>query len=180
VSTAFDTPGLSYTNAVAQGSAFSHNAGFSLNLPIQLLPSLNVVARNLGDAKFKSTTLYKFSANASGVPADEPMSLDGALGISPVLGRGAFLNMVLQYRDFLNSSNRPILHRMALGLETSFRNSFFIRGGLSNLWPSAGVGFRRGDTSELSFSWYSEDRARSGDRSREIRYSFQYQVRAHH
>jgi hypothetical protein len=168
---------LGYNQGLAQGSALSHNVGAALTLPYQYLPSINLVARNLLGAKYSSYTFIPLAKNTEGVPETELMTLDAGLGLVNKFARGVALNTVLELRDATNVSGMSIFTRAALGLELSFRESFFIRGGIGSGYPSAGMGFKT-PKGEMNLGWFSEETG-SGLRSeRDSRYILHYSIRA--
>lgn len=168
---------LGYNQNISQGAAISHNFGFALSLPFQFLPSFNLVARNARGAKFSSFSLIPLARNSSDPPPDEAMSVDAALGIKPKIGLGAYSNILLQLRDVSNTSKVPLQGRISFGLEISFRDSFFLRGGWGGGYPNGGFGLRR-KGSDFSLGWISEDVGSTYHGQRDIRYILQYQARA--
>ncbi len=167
---------LSYKKGLAQGSAFSHNLALALTIPVKLVPSFHLVVRNLGSAQFQSSTLVSFAQGISGTPADEPMTLDGALGLQAHLSGGVKMNVVGEYRDMSNQSSLSIGRRLAFGTEFVFYNQFFLRGGLSGLNPSAGVGIRHGK-GEIAFTYQTVDLGSSTQIVPDARYLIHYQLR---
>jgi hypothetical protein len=172
-----NTSPLGYNQGLASGAAASHNLGLSLTLPRLYLPSFHVVARNVLGAHYSSYTIVPLAKNSSGPPPDEEMTIDAGVGWTNKLGKGASFTSSFVYRDATNRSDTSLLERGALGLEFGFRDSFFIRGGYGSGYPSAGFGFRR-PKAEFAFSWYSEETGDSFHSERDIRYIFQYQLRA--
>lgn len=168
---------LGYDKGLSQGTALSHNFGLALTAPMQFLPSLNFVARNVFGANFMPFTVLNFANSPSGVPATEPMTVDGSLSIQPRLGRGVSLNLVLEGRDLLNTTNLPWLTRVALGAELVIQNRVFLRGGWGSGYPSAGLGVRS-KTSEISFSWFSEELGSQYALQRDQHFMIHYQIRA--
>jgi hypothetical protein len=168
---------LGYNEGIQKGSGISHNLGVALTLPYTYLPAFNLVARNVLGLRYSLRSLVPLAQNSSGTLGDEPMSLDAAVSISPRLGSGAFMNLILQYKDIQNTCGMPVLGRLSLGTELSFRDTFFLRGGWGSGYPSAGFGFRH-KRAELSFGWHSEEIGAGYRDQRDMRYSFNYQVRA--
>jgi hypothetical protein len=170
--------GIGYNQNIAQGSAFSHNAGFALTLPYEFLPSFNLVARNIFGTEYQSSTLYSFTPTPNGVPATEPMTFDASISVQPKVGSGAYFNFVLQDRDLVGKSGVSIFGRLALAAEFSFRDMFFLRSGWGSGYPSLGIGLRRANGGDLSLTWYSEEVGSGYHSVRDLRYLFQYQLRS--
>lgn len=171
------TTPLGYNQGLYQGSALSHNFGFALTLPIRYLPSLNVVARNVLGANFNSFSLISFAKNAAGAPPREPMTVDASFSLQPKLGSGSYMNFVVEERDLTGRSGVSLFGRLAVGLETSLRDLFFVRLGWGSGYPAAGIGFRR-KAGEFSLTYHTEDIGTSYHELRETKFLLQYQVRA--
>ncbi len=169
-----DATGLSYKNALAEGTALSHTAGFALTFPLRYIPQLAIVARNLGNARFSSTTLLKQAKNPTGAPADEPMSFDVGVGASPKLGSMAHVNWAVQGRDLLGASGYSIIQRVVVGAELSFRDFLFFRGGWGSAYFHGGVGLRR-SKSQFNLTFYNEEIGTPSDSSKDTRIQFHYQ-----
>lgn len=165
-----------YFGGVAQGAAFSHNLGFTLSLPVAYLPKVSLVARNIGGARYKPTSLLKVAQNPTGPPPTEKMSIDGAMNFEPRLTRRTKLNMNFQYRDATNTSGTPLLMRAALGFELGLNDFFFIRTGFSGGYPSFGIGVSR-PRADIHFTYYNESLTSKFRGQKETIYMFQYQVR---
>lgn len=168
---------MGWNQQLAQGSGFSHNFGLSLTLPFVYLPSIHVVARDIGGLKFNNKSLYGFASNAQGVPEVEKTSLDAAMGFVTKIGRGFQLNSQLAYRDALDVSELPKLAHVAIGLEFSVREKFYLRGGFGSGYPSAGIGIKT-THSELNLSWFSEELSGAYRAERDIRYMLHYVLKA--
>jgi hypothetical protein len=166
----------SYTDGIKEGTAISHNFGFALTLPFRFLPALNLVARNIGGARYRSTKLLSVAKNSAGVPDTEPMTVDASLSVQPKIGNGTSFNIVLQGKDLTNRSHIGPLGRIALGLEFMAREVFFIRGGYGNGYPAAGIGLKT-KKGELSLSWYNEEIGDGFHAERDSRFIFHYQMR---
>lgn len=168
---------LGYNQGLGQGAALSHNVGFSLTLPIRLLPSFNLVARNILDATFREFTLLPLARNTSGVPPSERTTYDASFSIQPKVRGGHHMNLMVVYRDLSNVSQVSYLGRLAAGAEINVRDRFYLRGGWGSGYPSAGLGLKQ-NRSEFSLSWFSEELGAGYHSLRDVRYLLQYQVRA--
>ncbi|MCM0605831.1 MAG: hypothetical protein KA715_07040 [Xanthomonadaceae bacterium] len=169
---------LSFTRGLQQGSGFSHNLGFTMTFPYQMLPTLSLVARNMFGTVYGTSVLLPIATGSSGAPATDPMSLDASFSITPRIGPNSFMNCVFAFRDFLNSSSLNVFTRLAAGVEFDFKKTFFVRAGFGSGFPSMGLGFRR-DKGEIHLAWVGEEIGSSGFQSRiERRWILQIQARA--
>ena len=171
-----DTTPMGYNQGLASGSGLSHNICFALTLPIAYLPSFNLVARNLLGLHFSDFSALPLARNRSGAPPDEPTSYDAAVGFVSKIGAGIYFNIVGEYRDLTDTSGVSLYGRLAGGIELSLRDAFFLRGGWSGGYPSAGVGLRR-KGGDFSVTWYSEEIGGGYHSVRDQRYMLHYQVR---
>lgn len=169
-------PDLAYRNKVAQGAAMSHNAGFALSLPFTYLPAINIVGRNLGNTKYNKSSILYSATSTTGTPKTDNMSIDVAMSGEPKLGGGVTMRYSLEYRDLMSVSGVSPMGHAALGTEISFRDRFFLRGGLSSGYPSAGIGMQS-DKAKLGFAWHSEEIGGGFREIRDIRYMIQIQLR---
>ena len=176
VESASTTP-MGYNQFLHQGSALSHNLGASLNLPMQYLPSFNVVARNVLGANYGTYSVVNLTKNPSSAPADEPMTVDASFSLQPKIVKGSNLNIVFEERDVMNKTGLSLLERATVGLELNIRSIFFLRGGYGSSYPAAGFGVRTA-RAEFGFSWFSEELGTPTLRVRDVRYVLQYQIRA--
>jgi hypothetical protein len=172
------TQPMGWNQGLAQGSGFSHNAGFALTLPYVYHPTVNVVVRNIGGLRYSSGTLMSLAKNPSGVPDEEKMTIDASVGFTYKMGSGWSLGTQYALRDSMNASNTRILVRGAVGMELSASDVFFARIGYGSGYPSAGLGFRT-PRAEANLAWFSEEIGDGGSaKSRDIRYLFQILFRA--
>lgn len=172
--TAVSGSGIGYNQGLQQGSGFSSNAGLGIVVPLQLVPSFNFVFRNIGGVKYSSSTIYSFTPNSSGTPADEPMTIDASFSMHPRLRGGAKLNFIVEERDVTNQSGQASMKHLSIGFEYSPGGEFFLRAGCRDVAPSAGIGIKKRRT-ELSISYFTEDVETIGADSRLM---VQYQFRS--
>jgi hypothetical protein len=168
---------LGYNQQLLQGSGLSHTVGAALTLPVTYLPQLNIVARNAGGTSYNGPSLIPYGQNSTGSPASEKMTFDTSFSIQPKIDSGVFANFVLEYRDMTDRTGTALLERLCGGMELSVRDFIILRAGWGEGYPSAGVGFkmRRG---EFGIAWYSEEIGTAYHGQRDLRYMFQFKMRA--
>ncbi len=167
---------LGYSQGLQKGSAFSHTAGFALSFPVRWTPSFNLVARNIGNARYRDFAIMPLVSTSVGTPADEPMSVDASLSLHPRAGGSGIWNIVVEGRDLTNRSQTPVLVRLVGGLEYQYRNSFALRFGYRSGYPSAGLGVRS-HSAELAVTWFSEELEPGYHGYRDVRWLLHYQIR---
>jgi len=178
VTKAVNSTPMGWSEGISQGAGFSHNLGMALTLPYMYQPSINVVARNIAGLKFSGKPLLVSAKNASAtaIPT-EKMSLDASIGVLTKLSAGWSLGTQLAYRDGTNSSNTLMIEHVAVGLEFTALDRFFLRAGFGSGYPSAGLGIKT-SRAEVNFAWFSEDLDDGTTQVRDLRYLFQFMFRA--
>ncbi len=161
---------------VNSGHAFSHTGAFSLNIPRTYLPSINIVARNIGGTKYKSGGLAVVATNVTGQPETDPMMIDVGLGIGPRLSGSVTSTINLDYRDVTAQTGVFLLTKASAGLELAINQTVYLRAGYGAGYPSAGLGIH-GHSGRLSFAWWSEELSTSIWSERDNRFMVQYQFK---
>ena len=168
---------LGWSQGISEGKGFSHNLGMALTLPYMYQPSINVVARNIGGMTLSGAPMVVAAKNPSGTIASEKMSVDSSLGLLTKISAGWSLATQLAYRDGTNSSRTRTIEHVAVGLEFTALDRFFLRGGFGSGYPSAGLGIRT-SRAEVNFAWFSDDLGNGTTPIRDMRYLFQFMFRA--
>ncbi len=176
--TVTDLSYLSYNRNLSQGSALSHNLGIAIAAPYKFSPAINFVARNIMNTRFIGYTPMSFIGDSSGIPSEEPMTFDGSFSVGPRLGLGVGMNLVIEQRDILNKMGVDLMGHLAGGLEFSFRDKVFLRGGWRGGYPSFGFGMKR-QGAEMSLAWFTEEIGGHYLASGESRLMLQYQFRTY-
>lgn len=164
---------ISYGRQLPQGSGLSHNAGFALTLPYIYLPSLTLVARNIGGLRYNMPSMIHFSQDPSGRPATEKASYDVGIGWLYKGPFGSKFNFQGVFRDASNTADATALKRAAFGIELDILSTVKLRGGFGSGYPSAGLGFEL-LKSRVDISWFSDDVGTRATPVRDQKYMFQY------
>jgi len=167
---------LAYNEGLSQGSGLANTMGIALTAPIRLLPSVNVVVRNVLGTYYGAYTLLPVASNSSGLPSTDPMTVDASFSIQPRLARGAAMNLVLVDRDVFNTTGVVFMGHVALGAEISFQDHFFLRGGWNGGYFSCGVGLKR-PGGEVNLAYYTEEIGSQYMSQGDTRFLLQYQLR---
>jgi len=178
VTTSTGASPLGYDQNLLQGAGFSSTFGFALTLPFAGLPAFNAVTRNAFTTTYSgSPILFPSVGSSAGAAPSDPMTIDTSLSFAPKIATGTTLNLSFVYRDVTGKTPMAFLGRLALGAEIAALDSFFLRAGIGDGYPSAGLGIKT-KVGELSFSIYSEEIGAGYLDQRDIHYLFQYRVRA--
>ncbi|MBN22179.1 MAG: hypothetical protein CL678_12940 [Bdellovibrionaceae bacterium] len=170
-----DNASLSYKNGLAEGAGLSHNFGFALTLPLSGLPSLNIVARDIGGTSFSLPNLVGVAKNSSGQPSAEKMTVDIGMGLHYVAKGGGFYNLALTYRDALSKGSGHLLSKISFGFELNLMKLVSVRLGFGEGYPSGGFGIitPRG---EIMFTYANQEVGSGFRNTMETRYFAQYRL----
>jgi hypothetical protein len=165
----------SFLNGVKQGHGFSHTTSVNLALPITYLPTFSLIGRNIGGLHFSGGNLMSPAKNASGLPTDQPTSIDAAFNFTVRLSGSLKSYWFFEYDDVSNTASLPIFEKMRLGLEILATSAFSVRAGFNGAQVSGGIGFRS-ESSEINVTYYNDRNPFSNTGYWDTRYALQYKV----
>jgi hypothetical protein len=163
-----ETTGIGYRVNANEGLGIGLDAGIIFALPWDGLPTIGLVARNIGDTSFSQKAPYP---HATGEPKGKdrlPLSYDGGISISPRIGRKSKLTIAADYRDIRNAYGTSALRRINTGMEFNIARTFLFRVGVSQGYWTAGIGLQS-KFGSMDLGTYSEELDRSGFRKVEDR-----------
>lgn len=121
----------------AEGTGISYDASMMIQLPVKLLPSLAVVAHDIGDTKFDAKDGVRLRTAAE--PATVKQSVDVGISLFPIHSNQFRSVWSLQYNDATNSRlDDDSAKRIHFGFETNYRDILFFRAGLNQRYWTAG------------------------------------------
>jgi hypothetical protein len=167
--------GAAFLSGLSQGHAFSHTASVNFVLPFQYLPTFSVVGRNLFGLHYTAGDILPRAQDASGLPADESMSVDMALGFTTRISGPMKANWYVQYQDATNSIGLPIMQKLGLGANLGLSQAFSVRAGFTGNQFSAGFGYKS-EASEINLAWYHEQSPFPTVSYWDTRYTLQYKL----
>ncbi len=175
--TATSDSSASYLSGLSKGSGLSHNVSINFSLPFTYLPSLSVIARNLGGLHFTGSRLLSRGTNFSGTLASENMSVDASFDFLVKITSNLKTHWYLEYRDLGNHVSFPsYFERINMGVDLALNRSISFRGGMTGIANfSAGLGYRS-ENGEINLAYYKEKSPFSYGDSWDTRYALQYKV----
>lgn len=154
--------GLSASSNASEGAGISADVGLILSAPWVLLPTLAVVAHDVGDTEFNAGTGFVYGTSSTR-PKKVPATYDVSLAIFPIVGSRTRTTITLEARDVTNAlreSDGSLItdpyKRYHAGVEFNIRDMFFIRGGMNQHYWTAGVEFAY-DRFQFQIGSYGED-----------------------
>ncbi|MCC2678707.1 MAG: hypothetical protein K0R29_1283 [Pseudobdellovibrio sp.] len=120
----------------AEGTAYTWDAGILLQAPWDLIPTLGVVVRDIGDTKFVKDS---FRISTAARPQEIKQSVDAALAIFPIHSNMVRSVWTVEYSDITNSRNdTDNAKRVHVGVEFNTRDIFFLRLGYNQRYVTGG------------------------------------------
>jgi hypothetical protein len=121
----------------SEGTGISTDVGLLFQAPWAMIPTLGVVARDIGDTKFDYKSGIRLSTATQ--PETVKQSVDLAMAIFPIHANNFRSVWTLEYRDATNSRNDTnAKKRIHFGVETNWRDVLFFRAGLNQNYWTAG------------------------------------------
>lgn len=131
----------------AEGTGIAYDAGIMLQMPVDWVPTLSIVAHDIGDTKFSLRDGVR--VNAASQPATVKQSVDAAISLFPIHANKIRSIWTVEYRDATNSRNEAgSTKRLHIGTEINFKDLFFLRLGMNQGYYTAGV-----EISSERFAW---------------------------
>lgn len=145
-----------------EGGAISSDIGLMLSAPWTLLPTLAVVAHDVGDTEFTAGTGLIYGTSSQR-PRKVAQTVDAAIALFPIIGNRTRTSFTIEYRDVLNKlredDGTEILDtykRAHVGVELNVRDMFFVRAGMHQHYWTAGLEFAY-DRFQFQLGSYGED-----------------------
>lgn len=175
INTDFDksVTGLTYDTMVSEGGALAVDGGLILTAPIQWLPSISGVVRDIGGTEFsvggEGGGLFY---NTGTVPSSVRQAVDAGFSLSPILAKRARMVIGAEMRDITNADDRERDHpqrRLHYGAEFNFGDTLFLRGGVNQFYWTAGFEYAT-RFFHLQGATYGEDIGSPGSPRQDRRY----------
>ena len=162
-----------YLKGISEGKGISHTASVNFVFPFAYTPTLSILARNVFGLHYLQKGLISRASSPTGVPADEPMSVDAAFNFNVRISGPVKSNWYIQFKDLTHASSMGLLDRLSLGMDLGVSRAVSFRVGLNNLQFSGGIGYRS-DTSEINLAYYQEQTPFPSISKWDTRYALQY------
>lgn len=121
----------------SEGTGISTDVGLLIQAPWQMIPTLGLVAHDVGDTKFNYKSGVRLTTTNQ--PATVKQSVDVALALFPIHANNFRSLWTVEYSDVTNSRNDTnAKKRIHFGLETNWRDILFFRAGLNQNYWTAG------------------------------------------
>jgi hypothetical protein len=143
-----------------EGLGLGADVGVILTAPIQYLPTLAVVARDVGGTSYELGNGLLHSTSER--PIDTPQTLDAGFALFPILANDVRMTITGDMHDVLKVNDDPdMMKRIHAGIEFNFHDFFFLRGGMNQRYWTAGVELAS-ENFQLQAASYGEDVGATG------------------
>jgi hypothetical protein len=151
---------LTVDSLASEGLGLGADVGMILTIPVQYLPTLAVVARDVGGTSYElgNGLLHQTSTR----PGDTQQTLDAGFALFPILANNVRMTLTGDMHDVLKTNLDPdMMKRIHAGLEFNFNDFFFLRGGMNQKYWTAGVELAS-ENFQLQAASYGEDVGATG------------------
>lgn len=157
-----------------EGQGVGFDSGLLLTLPWKTLPTLSIVARDIGDTKLLTKGLrYKLATRPDPLPQDA----DIALAFFPLHSNSTRSSFTIEHKHVLTAAqytNKMDLYH--LGWEINFSDAAFFRLGSNGKYYTTGFELST-ETSQIQFAYYGEEVTVDGSLAEDRRIVFKYSHR---
>ncbi|MGZ6480212.1 MAG: hypothetical protein ACXWQE_12965 [Bdellovibrionales bacterium] len=129
---------LTLSGLASSGVGVGSDTGIIMTAPVAYLPTIAAVYRDAGRTSYglRDGIFMKTATK----PDSTPGTLDGAISISPILGKRVRSTWTVELQDSLNvAKEKDIMRRAHGGVEFNFADAVFVRAGMNQRYWTAGL-----------------------------------------
>jgi hypothetical protein len=145
---------LSMSNLAAEGDGIGWDAGMLLTAPWAWLPTLGVVAHDIGNTYFNLGNGIFYKTGTTPPPINQ--EIDPAIAVFPILSNTVRSSFTVEWRDVQNPETEDPMRRLHIGAEINMSDHLFLRGGMNERYYTAGFEFDLGHN-QLQIATYGEE-----------------------
>lgn len=144
---------LNMKTLAVQGAGFGGDLGVSLSSPTDWLPTLSVMAKDIGDTSFNMSSGMR-DYLTTGSPTKVPMTLDVALAVFPIWSKYTRGTFTIEYDDILEDGDST--QKLHAGLEINLADQFYFRGGYNRGYFTTGFEWNT-QFVQIQLAYYGEE-----------------------
>ncbi len=170
------TTDLLVKNDAKEGGAMSADVGLIIAMPWKLLPTLAIVAHDVGNTSFNFAEgiIYNVSTER---PDVVKQTYDAAFAIFPVLTNRTRITFTGEYRDVTNvNEETDMAKKIHAGIEVNFSDMIFVRAGYNQRYWTAGLEFAY-ERFQFQLASYGEEIGTLEENREDRRYSVKFSYR---
>lgn len=162
-------------NQASEGAAVGGDIGLNLAGPWHWIPTLSVVARDVGSTQFTAGKNVRMTT--TGIPNKITQDYDIAFAVFPIHAnrtRSSFTIEVQKYLAAVQSTDQ--LRYLHVGWELNQSDFFFLRAGMNGRWWTAGLELAT-EKIQFQLTTYGEDIGQGTTSEEDRRYIFKFAFR---
>lgn len=169
------TATLTTDSLASEGIGLASDVGLILTAPVEYLPALAIVARDVGGTSYAlSNGLF---STTSSRPANSQQTLDAGVAIFPITSNFTRMTLTADYHDITGvNADSDTMKRVHAGLEFNFHDFFFLRGGLNQRYWTSGIELAS-ENFQLQAATYGEDIGPTGAPREDRRWVTKFEFR---
>jgi hypothetical protein len=169
------TASLDLKDIGSEGTGIGGDVSLMLQAPIVYFPTLAVVAHDVGDMKFDSSSGMRLTTSSR--PQVVKQTIDAAVSIMPIHSKAFRSVFSIEYRDVSNAREEDFaMKRTHIGAEFNWNDIFYLRLGANQGYASGGIEIA-GERVSWQLSTYSEEIGTKDAPREDRRYSTKIMVR---
>ncbi len=148
-----NTQGLDLQRLAVQGAGLAADVGLSLSSPTDWLPTLSVMAKDIGDTSFTlSDGLRDYLTTAD--PTKVPMTMDVAVALFPIWNNYTRGTFTIEFDDVLEEGDT--VRKLHAGMEVNLADRWFFRSGYNRGYLTGGLEWTMPFV-QVQFAYYGEE-----------------------
>lgn len=151
------TQSMSLKNIAGEGVGLGTDVGLIMTAPWTFLPTLAVVARDVGGNNFGSSSGLLLKTSTGNKPTALEQDMDVALAIFPIHANKIRSSWTIEYKGVTASADDDDkMKYYHFGAELNLADLFFIRAGMNGRYYTVGLEFASEHT-QIQFAYYGEE-----------------------
>lgn len=169
------TSNLKLKNLAREGAGLSTDVGLILTAPWRLLPTLAVVAHDVGGNNFSTTSNVLMKTDERPTPLKQ--DYDVALAIFPIHTNKVRSSWTVEYKGLQTASTEDDKQkRIHFGGEVNIADTVFLRAGMNQRYYTVGVELASEHT-QLQFAYYGEEVGTAAAHKEDRRFVSKFAIR---
>ena len=169
------TESVDLNDHAKEGVGVGNDVGLILTAPWKMLPTIAVVARDIGGNTFSSSKGVLMETAETPTPVEQ--DIDVALAIFPIHANRVRSSWTLEYRGITSAAEEEFkMKRYHFGTEFNYADTIFLRAGLNQNYWTAGVEFATQYT-QVQFASYGEEIGTVDDPKEDRRFVMKFALR---
>lgn len=167
------TQGLDTDTFAVQGAGLGADVGLSLSSPTSWLPTISLIAKDIGDTSFTMSSGSRGALTTSD-PDKVPMTVDVAVALFPIWTRSTRGTFTVEYDDVMESGDA--VRKLHAGMEINIADRLFFRGGYNRGYITSGFEWNM-PFLQVQLAYYGEEVGTDDNPLKDERYALKAVLR---